>query len=1455
MRKGHSILFVCAAIVLTIVSLFMWLIVSAHAQTRLIHWTARELGRQLHTRVEVESVRYRFPARLSIHDIYVEDQQGDTLAYIGRTYAHFSPWALWHGELRFPRVDIEHVRAYARPKADGGWNYDFLVSYFASSRADSTAAPFRQSVSVGRFYLHDVAGCYGDEHRFALDLLDVTIPHFSLDSVRANIDLHAANYNGMLVQQCRLSALINDTILTFPRFYVSLPRSELDASGVYIRVPAVDTLYLSRYAHDIQMGLHVNRACFTPADIANLVPAVRRLSEPIMLSADIEGRLDSLVAGRLQLSYGGRHVLSGDVAAVGLPNIDTTYFRAACRDLTVRPVMVQDIVSRVLGRPFVLPDEVMRLGTMHYRGLLSGRMPAYSLNGVFSTALGAFSTRGTLEADTTYTFLGFDAHVDTRSFHIGQMLDNPVMGELGLSLAAQGRLERNRPFDGTLSGHLYTLDNEHLNLDLTALGDWGEQNELSVQMRMNRFHPGVLFGLDHLSDAEFSGLSTVYLCGTGIDDLNGYLTIDSLMWGSEMLEDTLSLNLAELRLESGDDSYHRLLLSSPLVTGRIEGNFDYSTLATTFSKLCAQHVPGLFSEQEVRRLQSLPSDNRLDLYLYGMQLQQLQYMLSLPMRLGDYPVLKAYIDEGKGIWGLQGYVSDFQTRSHEVSELTLSADSYDEACHLDLAAHYAGGPMHLHSVLQGDSVQLHLRADGDTATVRCDLAMVAHINRYNNQPFFSLNMIPGQVEVLDSVFTIAPSRISYSVADTLLSVEHFRIGTSSLYVEANGSASPHPTDSLNLHLSNVPFGKIMPFLLPEKTLMADGNIEGDVTLYTIFSTPDFRADVVLADASLNRSYLGDAAARVYIHPDRDHLVIDADVLSGFDDRSLPRDRRSRVAHVDGYVDLLQRKGIWGIDIRTDSIGLGFVEHWTSQFLTDLGGTVSGHVSVFGSHSGTWVEAQVLPHDAHLTIPFTGGTYYLNDSCFLDSTSIRFPHLTLRDREHHPLYLDGTIHHDCFRSFRFGIDLHMDTAIVVDLPDKAGEILQGKVYASGDVHIAGDDREVRLDANARTVGNSRIRMSLGGASNAANNEFITFVDHNVVAALSNKRDYGLQTTRRSRRHAAQQGGGAGKFMMGLNIEANPRLLYQLVLNDRTGDMIQARGDGALRLTYDGAVDEFKMMGNYTLLTGKMNFTLANTFHRDFTIAEGSSIGWSGIPENPNLNVTAKYHVTASLKDLFGSESESLVSSRTSIPVNTCVHLSGGLNSPTVRFALEFPMSEEAIQTQVSSIINTDEMMMRQVVNLIVFGRFFTPENLKTTGTTTGLNETYSLLSSTVTGQINNWLGKLTDMFTMGVNIRTEGQGAQSSQEYEANFQLTPVNRLVINGNFGYRYNDITNRPFFGDLDVEYFLVPSGKIRAKAFTHTVDKYSLRQASTIQGVGFIFKHDFNWPERKKKTKTNKK
>nr|MBR6146582.1 translocation/assembly module TamB domain-containing protein [Paludibacteraceae bacterium] len=297
----------------------------------------------------------------------------------------------------------------------------------------------------------------------------------------------------------------------------------------------------------------------------------------------------------------------------------------------------------------------------------------------------------------------------------------------------------------------------------------------------------------------------------------------------------------------------------------------------------------------------------------------------------------------------------------------------------------------------------------------------------------------------------------------------------------------------------------------------------------------------------------------------------------------------------------------------------------------------------------------------------------------------------------------------------------------------------------------------------------------------------------------------------------------------------------------GDQLRGRGEGNLRLSYSTS-DGCTMFGGYTLQQGTFSFTFQNVLRREFEIASGSTVTWQGDPIAPVLDARAIYHVTASLRDLFGSDASQISTNRSSVPVNCVLNLSGVLTNPVIRFGINLPSSDESVASQVRSIINTEDMVTRQVLYLLVFNRFYTPEYLQDSRRV-GVNETFSILSSTVTGQINNWLGKITNAFTLGFNIRTDGEGAAASQEYEAQFEIQPLRGLLINGNFGYRYNDISNQPIFGNLDIEYMLTRDGKLRAKAYTHTVDKYSLRTANTVQGVGLVFKHDFNWPTRQPK------
>ena len=70
-----------------------------------------------------------------------------------------------------------------------------------------------------------------------------------------------------------------------------------------------------------------------------------------------------------------------------------------------------------------------------------------------------------------------------------------------------------------------------------------------------------------------------------------------------------------------------------------------------------------------------------------------------------------------------------------------------------------------------------------------------------------------------------------------------------------------------------------------------------------------------------------------------------------------------------------------------------------------------------------------------------------------------------------------------------------------------------------------------------------------------------------------------------------------------------------------------------------------------------------------------------------------------------------------------------------------------------------------------------------------------------------------------------------------------NRLRLNGNFGYRDKSLNTNQFIGDFDIEYLLNQRGSWRLKAYNRYNDQnYYLKTATTTQGVGIMYRQDFD-------------
>ena len=1383
MRKALIVIGICLSSIILLASGMVGLLHLKSVQTYIINKVTHRLSQEWQTDMTVAQFHYRPLSHLTVDSIFLSDQQKDTLLYIEQVDLHFDPLALGDLRLDIEQLTLSNPYLNIQHRSDSSLNCQFILDLF--QKKDSSEFPLR-----------------------------VQIDNLQLQQTRLR-------YNEILADHLDLS--------------LTLPILSKDSLDLYI-----DSMHI--------------RAQLDRLDAA--------------FEANLHGGLDSIFADNMQLKFRGETLFNGNLAVFHPLKLDSLYILANCGQLYCDNTLLQDLLSQLGLTSIHLPTPVKNLGHLHYVGDIAGRLEDLQLHGRFRTALGAMRVNGNVQVDTTLQSIDFKGHLSTNQFQLGKLLEQDKLGNIIFDAHVDGKIDstlftfcrananikqidylgytyKNLAIDGEwnmdeINGTL-SIDDENIKLSINGLADW-DQNDtrIDLNVQINDFSPAKLHLTKqnpHLSIGANTYIS-LYTSGTPkemLDNMNGYIIIDSLKLENGAQTSFIEQFKVLIDSEIKDNHpYHQLRVQSDILTANLSGHYSYRTLPATLQHILHKYVPVLVETPK----KDCPPYTDLDFYAYFREIDKITDVLNLGVKIPSYPTIKGYLRDQQ--IAMQAFIPQVETERTDFKDITIALQNANNdklSVSLYLLTHL---PQDNPTVAKlGDiKTTFNLAAAnniidldiqlGNTDSVRNEgnIHISALISRYLNQPKLDIDVKPTHIILNDSAWSISPTRLTYTQATQSLDIENLLLNTDYQVIQAQGRASKQTSDSVNITLNNINLNYLMSYTEASKVISIQGPVTGSATVYSVFSDLMLEANASIKEGGINGVYLGDVTAEARLDRENKSIVIEGEIIDS---------TNYKVAEVYGLV--VPAKKSWNLEIDCDSVDISFIDHWTQGLIKDPRGRGYGHVSVGGINRKVWVTGAALAKNASLTIPQIGVTYGFTDSVYLDSTAIRFPDIDVYDQYGNQGLFAGAVYHNSFEDIHFDLRAKANNLLVMDLPAEQQAFFYGKVFGTGDVHIYGDETDCKIDVNARTEANTKFYLNINSASQATQSNFIHFTQpdtttYGLLSLLQPKVTVPPPTTQ-------------SKFRLTLQGEITP----QAEINIRLGaeDGIKGKGEGNLKLIYESPSNNVQMQGTYALQSGQFSFSLGNIVRRNFTIREGSRITWDNDPLAPTLDIIGYYHTTASLRDLFGSESAQIATNRTSVPVNCVLNMTDQLFNPILKFSIELPQSDESVQSQVNSMINTEEMLMRQIIYLLVFNRFYTPEYLQNTQNV-GLNETYSLLSSTLTGQINSWLSKLTDVFTMGFNFRTDGEGETASQEYEANFQIHPINQLIINGNFGYRYNDLSNRPFFGDLDIEYLLTENGKVRIKAFTHTVDKYSLRQANTVQGVGVVFKHDFNWKKRKK-------
>lgn len=1455
-KKTAKILgFSLAGIILFFAMLYI-LLQNSKIQNYIAQTVVSELSSKLHTKVSVGKIEYKLFNVLSINDLYVEDQRKDTLLFVHKADAHFKFWKFFRGKIIFTAVDINELYGNLFIDKKGNSNLDFVIKALSKPQIKDTA---RVEYRITHFKLHNSTFCYrnlqmqkdlpkgvfnGNDLKFRNINTDISLNVLKKDTLNAQIfRLNAVEKSGLEISDLKTQIFASNKGVYLPGIELQLPNSKVLLEDIHLKYDSLADL--KNLAVKVRWNAPIAPSYIALADLKAFVPEFKNVKGVATLKGKLTGRISSMRFQKMEIKYGKSISLKADLDINGLPNLSEAFIYGQINELNVKSADVQDFVSQLSGKPFLLPSELNQLGVVKYKGNITGFLSNLVAYGNLSTDLGSISTDILLKLENDLKDLAYNGTVKSTNFQLGRILNNEQLGNVSFNLNTKGSKREKLSLQGTITAKVPELQfNKYTYRDIQFDGKYdgkGFNGKAAVEddniharfngiidltqklpvydfaLKLQKINLNALHLTDKYPGAVLAFNANTNLIGNSFDNINGFIHFDSISFANKGKK----LNVDKIQVVSRiDNNITNVNIISDYINGTLNGNFKYSTIGLTINEIVRNYLPALSVPKNSR----IHNPNHVDVDLRIENTKEISHVLELPYALEGVSTIKGFIDEASNKIDIQGNIPQLDLNKQIIDNINLHCENPNQQLQLSSRAIFQdkSGPINVfvNATASGDSVSSHLGwQNSQKVTNAGEVKVIAGLRNEKGKTAVNLQLLPTQIIISDSVWNIHHCSVDFKT-DSTIQVHNFLFESKKQFIAVDGIASANKKDNMLVSMNDLNLDFVF-HLLKLKSVSIGGFVTGQASIFNIMKQPVYEANLSVRAISLNQKIIGNGV----ISSTWDQLNNQVLANARFVD-----DKNEEVATASGV--FIPKTDSLDFMFDAHHLRLDFLDRYFDTVLKDFKGFASGKIRMFGPSTILGFEGNAFVDKGQGTVKMLKTTYFFNDSVHLTRKSIVLKNIKIYDQERNPGVLSGLVTHDgIFQNLKYNVKMEGRNILAMNTQEGDNQYFFGKAYADGIVHIHGDEKVCNIDVpNAVSQPKSKCYINMGGASSASDNSFISFVNkkHEV------------------HKDTAKSAPSNVNVKVDLQIDVTPDAEMELIVDPKGGDVIKGRGNGNLRVQFD-TYSDVKLFGTYTIDNGYYLFTLQNLIRKEFKIDKGSTMAWTGDPYNAQVNIRGLYPLSASLKDL---DQTMLTNNRSSVPVNCVLKLTDNLMKPSINFDVDLPQCDESVRQRVRNIINTEEMMNRQILYLLLFNKFYTPEYLQNTTTATNSivpNEAINFGLSTLSAQVNNWISRASNNLTLGFDFRPSDKVVN---EYQAQAQLMyqPNNRLIINGNFGYSNENANsstnNNKFIGDVDVEYLLNESGKLRLKAYNHTVDRYRLTTAKTTQGVGFLYKEEFESP-----------
>ncbi|RYU77885.1 translocation/assembly module TamB domain-containing protein [Hymenobacter persicinus] len=1421
-------------------------------QTNLAHRAAAMLTEKLGQRVIIGSVDVRPFSRVLLQGIQVLDRRGNELFSVGRAdadirlFSVFDPSHLHVGKLTLGEPRFALVTYPETPDSTNLSEFLGAVKrLLGPSDTTKKSKPFDFKIEAiglrnGRFVLDRRNVAKAPDYGRTMDYAHMYIDSIYADAsgLRLQADTIHANIAGLRAvdtpSQTRLRELTADmTYATrfweFKDLNLRVGNSQLHD---YVRFDYQHFLNFTDFNDSVRVTASLKPSRVYSDDIAKFAPQpfLRDLKETVLISGQAKGYVRNFTTKNLDLTYGAKTHVVGNIDVQGLPNLKESFV-----SMRLKPSVIdgRDIKRYIpaSGWPYV-----QRLGTVRLNGEFLGFYNDFVANGAFKTALGDVVSDVNIKFKTDPRYSSYEGQVRTTGFQLGKLLgDESLVRDITMSGHVEGvgfrpegaRLKanatvqsiwlngyrfRNITTNGQFSKQFFdgklAVNDPNLQISATGTVDLNKTRQaFDVQAQVKRADLRALgfttqrITLATTADAHFRGLK--------LDDLIGTIKLRKSRLGYEGkivpidTFDVVSQRLAGQR---------NLRVRSEVLNLDATGNFNFTTVARDVQTLLTEYRLNFESNEAAtaayyRRKRQRPiPEYEIALNLYLKRANPVLHIFVPQLTLSDYSTVAGSFRNGlTSIFQIGGHFDAVQFDSVKAVnndfEFTTSKLPYKPE--VLAQANITSERQVLPGLGKTEKFYVEGVWDQERINFSTSLAQTGTTNKATING--ALAFLPRAIQVvfrqsgvnlLGKDWTIAADNsVLISGKGTEFDIQNLTLSNGAQSVSAQGFISADPGKQLQLALKDFQLATLSSLT----TQKIGGRVNATGKISGIYGPLEVTSALNVDSLTLDKTLIGDVRGQGNWHNGTNHLDVDLDVIRG----------AARVVRLAGTYAPREAEQQLNLTAILDNAPVKLAEPFLNSLFKDMSGTAVGTLRLTGRLAAPILLGDIDVSEGKLTFIYLNTTYTFADRIRFADDGIVLKSIRVRDPLGNSGVIDGTIFEKGFQDMRLDLRATFTKLLVLNTTRKDNELYFGTAYATGDARVRGPADNLVVNVTARSEAGTRLSLPLDNAAKAEKANYIKFVNRNVP-----------DTARVKVPTAASGRVDLAGIRLNFNLTVTPDAYIEILLDESTGDVIRGTATGQLRLNIDTRGD-FNMYGAVEIVRGAYNFTLQGLVNKEFVVRPGGTITWNGDPLQGEMNVTAAYTQRTSLAPILQTNSAV-------VPVTAVMNLTGPLLLPIIRLNLEFndiPSSLEGELTPFLSALRNDEQELnRQVFSLIVFRQLTSPGSLSSVASFRGQDNAFGNSLGQI---ISTQLGLLTSQIdpNLEISFNFNGITAEQLQALQVRLSYSFLNgRLRVTREGGFSNSTAVptgtggtattaQASLLGDLSLEYYLRPDGKFRAK------------------------------------------